>query len=123
VKADDGESALHSNKTLFAGVSDPTGKISLDAEQEKALHESYNRHPNGLWVVYDSHVKALAVTPEDENWTDRQKLMQALDAMGYANEQESIGDTHVDEFHAKQARIDLKANASAAIYNKFKGNI
>ncbi len=123
VKADDGESALHSNKTLFAGVSDPTGRISLDAEQEKALHESYNRHPNGLWMVYDSHVKALAVTPEDENWTDRQKLMQALDAMGYANEQESIGDTHVDEFHAKQARIDLKANASAAIYNKFKGNI
>jgi|GEM_PF-110541 len=123
VKAPDGDSALHSNTTLFAGVSDAAGKITLDAAQEKTLHESYNRHPNDLWVVYDSHVRALAITPEDENWTDRQKLMQALDAMGYAHEQESIGDTHVDEFHAKQARMDLKANSSSAIYKKFKGKI
>ena len=59
-------------------MSDATGKIPL-TKHKKALHESYNRYPNGLWVVYDSHVKApLLSPPEDENWTDRQKLMQAL---------------------------------------------
>ena len=123
VRARDESLATLSDETVLSGRSDTQGRMQLSSADEKLLHETYNAHPNNLWIVADSQVHAVVLSKEKEDWTDQQKLHHALDAMGYAHDLDIVGTAPVDDFHSKLARVDLKKNSPTDIFNKLKGGL
>ena len=67
------------------------------------------------------HTK-LVLSREHNDWTDGQKMNEALDAMGYSDELGTAGDAHVDDFHTRLARDETRAKTGLAMLDKTKGN-
>jgi uncharacterized protein (DUF2345 family) len=121
VSAPNESAALSVTDIVMSGTSDSSGQMQLTEDQHNQLLDAYNQHPMGMWVVFDGHVRELALIKERDSWTDQQRLYNALDAMGYAHDYDVTGEAGVDEFHAKQARRDLKTNAPGDMFSKLKG--
>ncbi|WP_341678132.1 type VI secretion system tip protein TssI/VgrG [Niveibacterium sp. SC-1] len=115
VHAPDQQHAVQSGVQILAGTSDNNGKLVLSPDEEKALHDSYNRSPSSIWIVADSHAHNLSLASVDDDWTDGQKRLHALDALGYSDEFGLVGDNPVDDFHAKLASDENKARTGAAL--------
>jgi type VI secretion system secreted protein VgrG len=120
VQASDESSALVTEETILSGTSDANGMVNLSDDQDQLLHQHYNNHPDGIWLIFDSRPHKVVLNREREDWTDREKLYHALDAMGYANDHDSVGSASVDDFHARLARADLKKNSPSEILKKLK---
>jgi type VI secretion system secreted protein VgrG len=121
VSARDVDSALTSNKLVLKGQSDDEGKMTLSAADEALLQAKYNEQPNGLFIVYESQVRALNLTVEKDDWTDDQKRLHAMDAMGYSDDFDTVGEQHAQDFHARLAGLEAGVRSGSSLLNKIKG--
>ncbi|MDR1423780.1 MAG: DUF2345 domain-containing protein, partial [Azoarcus sp.] len=71
---------------LAQGVTDDKGKIVLTGEQETLLAEHYCKSPGCLWVSYSGKATQLNMEMEADDWTDEDRLMRAMSALGYADD-------------------------------------
>ncbi|ALU90523.1 VGR-related protein [Herbaspirillum rubrisubalbicans M1] len=86
VAAESAEQALMVTEKLLHGRSDSQGKLTLSDTEQQALLEAYNAQPGQLWLVYLDHVQNIDITLYDPSWSDMQKHLHALNAMGYSDD-------------------------------------
>ncbi|WP_307646279.1 type VI secretion system Vgr family protein [Variovorax boronicumulans] len=121
VRAETPAAALISAEEILSGCSDDDGKLALGDVDERQLHEAWNRTPNALWIVSEGHAHELALTRDPDGWTDEQQRAHAMDAMGYSDDLEMVGDDGTDVFHRTLAERDLRLSTGAGMLKKIKG--
>ena len=121
VRARDDGAASSSNEELLTGRSDDAGHLTLSGDDERRLHEEWNRTPWQLWIVADSHVHGLVLAQDHATWSDDQKLYQALDAMGYSDDYGVTGDDDTDSAHTGFARSETRRKTGERMLDDIKG--
>lgn len=121
VEARDQNGALMSSKKILGGRTDNNGKMVLAEAEESLLHQTYNKNPGGIWVVFDSHVYNLELIKFSDEWTSERKEMHALDALGYHDSFGTVADADDVEFYSTLAKKELSARTGDALLKKTKG--
>ncbi len=120
VNARDMDAALMSSDVVLSGTSDTDGRVTLSDAQQQQLREQYNEHPNNLWIIYDSHVRKIEIAKYDENWNQTQQQFHAMDALGYSDNYDTVGDISAADFHAALARSEFKLRTVAGLLKKIR---
>jgi type VI secretion system secreted protein VgrG len=120
VRADSERGALASEAVILSGRSDTDGKVVLAPPEEKILHDAYNETPNGIWLVANSHARALEINVEKPDWTNSEKFYHGLNALGYTDRLGTTNGRDVEEFVAAQARSELKTSNGNSLLKKIK---
>jgi type VI secretion system VgrG family protein len=120
VLAGSARGALASEAVILSGRSDSDGKVVLTSAKEKILHDAYNRTPNEIWLVANSHARALEINVQKPDWTNSDKFYQGLNALGYTDQRGVTNGRDVEEFFANQARAELKTGNGSALLTKIK---
>ena len=120
VQADNPTSALITKSIVLQGESNAQGKVELTDEQEKTLKEHYNQAPNQCWLVYADQVREVVLEVDKGNWNEQQSLFNALDAMGYSDNNFQVGGVSAGLMHASLARQDAKTGSPQSLINKLK---
>jgi type VI secretion system secreted protein VgrG len=120
VRGDSEWQALGSETIILAGRSDDSGSVILSSQDEKILHEAYNDTPNRIWLVANSHARALEVHVEKPDWTNSEKLYHGLNALGYTEEYGSANGADVEDYVAPLARKELKTTSGTSLLKKLK---
>ncbi|WMY08151.1 type VI secretion system Vgr family protein [Paraburkholderia phenoliruptrix] len=121
VSAPNADEALMSSDFVLRGKSDTRGKLTLSDADHKKLHDAYNDAPGEIWLVYPGHVRALTLGRESDDWTERDRLYEALDAMGYSDRPFVAQQNDVDQSFTKWAKQELQADSGSEILGKLKG--
>ncbi|MFM0157469.1 type VI secretion system Vgr family protein [Paraburkholderia sediminicola] len=122
VSAPTADEALMSSDFVLQGKSDTNGKLTLSDADQKTLHDAYNGTPGQIWLVYPGQVRQLALTRESDDWSDRDRLYEALDAMGYSDQPFVAQQDDIDQSFTKWAKQELQADSGSAILGKLKGD-
>ena len=122
VRAASPKSALGSEEIILSGCSDDDGNIALQEAEEKLLQEEYNKTPNALWVVANSHARELVIKSQNKNWSSSDGFYQGLNALGYTDDYLSVNGTDVEDFFAKVARQDLGISSGVSLLKKINRN-
>jgi type VI secretion system secreted protein VgrG len=112
--------ALLEEAYVLKGKTAVDGKVNLSAVEERQLRDSYDHHPGRLWLVFHSQVREVVLTKAREEWDDRQRHEQALDAMGFTDMPGATGNAHLDRFVDKLARKEGGAASGSAALEKLK---
>jgi len=121
VAAQNPQQALNEEKFVLSGKTSADGKVNLSTAEEKQLRQAYDKNPGGLWLVFHAQVRQISLTPEREQWDDRQRHEQALDAMGFTDTLGPTGNAQVDQFVKNMARTETGASSGSAALGKLKG--
>jgi len=120
VRANSHAQALGEEKFLLSGVSDDEGKIKLTADEELTVLDAYNRTPNKIWIVANSHARELEIALEKDDWTESSKFYHGLNALGYADTHLNVNGVDLEQFHAPIARTALKTSSGSVLMKKIK---
>jgi type VI secretion system secreted protein VgrG len=120
VRAANEVQALGSETVILAGRSDSDGEVILTDQDESKLHEAYNDTPNSIWLVANSHARALEINVEQGDWTSSEKFYQGLRALGYTDELGTTNGQDVEDFVAPLARSELKTSSGTSLLKKLK---
>ena len=121
VKARGVREARENSKFILDGKSDTDGKVALSVAQETVLRDAYKANPNDIWIVYDSHVQQVEMIVHDEGWSEQQKKLHALDAMGYSDAYGAVGEMSVPRFHTELANAEHQVRSASDLLDKIKG--
>ena len=122
VRATSLKSALSSEEIILSGCSDDDGNIALQATEEKLLQEEYNKSPNALWVVANSHARELVIKSKNKNWSNADGFYHGLNALGYTDDYMSVNGSDVEDFFAKIARQELGTSSGMSLLKKINRN-
>jgi hypothetical protein len=121
VRADDAMSALASRQSILEGTSNGSGSMQLSADQEKLLTTEYNKSPSRLWLVVNSHATQLLLTREQPGWTDEEKRIHALDAMGYTDDLSVADGAASSAFYDQFAMTETQLRTGSSMITDLKG--
>ncbi len=121
VKAADANAALMTDKVLLEGASDDDGKMALSVAEEKIVYEAYNENPNGIWIIYDSHVYNLELVQFKQDWDRDRKGLHALNALGYHDSFGTACAAGESDFYSELARLETQTATGDALLEKTKG--
>lgn len=120
VRAGSENGALGSELVVLTGRSDNDGYLSLTPSQEDTLHAEYNRTPNSIWIVANSHARLLEINLVNPSWTDADKFYHGLNALGYSDEFGKTNGRVLEDFCAPLARTELATANGKRLLAKLK---
>ncbi|MCX7207289.1 MAG: DUF2345 domain-containing protein, partial [Proteobacteria bacterium] len=116
----DGMALVHADQLLTEGVSDEAGKVLLSTDQEETLSKAYCANPSKLWLLYPGHIVNINIEEVDENWSDEDKLMHALNAADFSQQLHPFKEATGAMDHRKYAKDAFSIKKSTDIYDQFK---
>jgi type VI secretion system secreted protein VgrG len=120
IRADSSEQALGSEDEILTGSSDDDGNVKLRAAEEKTLQDEYNKTPNKLWLVANSHARELVIAVQKPDWSNSDKFYHGLNALGYTDDHATTNGVDVEDFFAPLAREELQTTSGTSLFKKIK---
>ncbi len=118
----EGMGMVEDSQVIASGQTNDSGKMQLDAAQQKVVAKAYCSSPSGTWVVYPGHAVQLNVAEEQADWSADEKLRHIMSASDFSADLHSYRLSDGLNEEIQYAKTAVKVSGDSALVNKLKGS-
>lgn len=102
------------------GETDADGNLVLTDQEQSKVAKAYCANPERTWLVYPGHTVRLNVETESADWSEQEKLLQAMNAADFSGGLHSSQHDPGAAPQARYAKAAFDVSASKNVFPKVK---